>query len=365
VSNTLAGPDVNVPLVIAQGGGAETAFRLDRRYVAESNGRELALGHEAGAWSLDYAAVSPEVPALVGVDAAAILAGRASLESLLGRLAAIRADGAARRGGLWAQALWRRDRFDDILYKVARSETSCAQAGGDLVAGDGEGREIVFGLYYDHAKTDTRMAGGVSTAAAVSDGAVVYVNCKAGALRLDAAARVGRDRYEIAVPDTPRFGLRGASWAASLGAGWLFDAGATDWNLEPSARLTWQGRSVDEARDSFGRAFNLDAAESLEGRAGLACWQEFAWCGALRVKPRLSAAIVREFRGATLLRVGDPYDPRAATEYRNDFGGGHGELGAGFLMELGRGITLHGEALWHFGGKLGGHALNLGLGKTW
>jgi outer membrane autotransporter protein len=352
-----------VPLILT-GGSADDAFALDKRY-ANHRGRDLAIYNRDGEWWLDWAVISPEVPAIIGADAVALLAGKASLAALGGRLQTLRMGDSAdpRQGGLWLNGFQRRNRVDDTLYKGARADIWGAQAGGDIVVSAGK-RTLTFGAFCDFAKTDMSLPDAVSSTGMTSNGAGVYMDYKAGSFYLNALARAGRDDYEVTVPGAPRIDMDGNSWAAALTLGWLIE-GRKECNVEPQVQLAWQTHSINDAVDAFDRQFSLDSADSLEGRAGLLVWWDFIRGRTLRFRPFVRGSVVMEFEGRTALRVGERYSDAPAAVFANDFGGGYGVVDAGFSLALGRGVSLYGEGSWYVGGKIGGHTFNLGLGKAW
>ncbi len=351
----------NTPLVLT-GGSEDGAFVLDKRYTTHY-GRDLAVYNDEGDWYLDYAMISPEVPSMIGVDMSSILVGRASLASLGNRMLAARMNDIPHGKELWVNGLYRRDRIEDSLYKGAKSNTYGVQVGGDFAITD-DGRTLTLGAFYDYATSDIDLPDGISSTRTESNGAGVYIDYKMDDFHGNIILRGSVEDYDVEIPNTPKFTMKGNSWAAAVELGYLIEGGA-EWNVEPQVQLTYQTHSIDDAVDSFERRFSLDSADSLEGRAGLLVWQEYAWHGILRIKPYMRASIVKEFKGDTVLYVSERYATEPAETFENTIGGGYGVVDAGFAMELGRGFNLYGEAAWYIGGKVEGYSINLGLGRAW
>lgn len=364
LTGTAFGSGTNTPLVVAERGATNTAFTLDKRYVS-TNGRDLDLYYSSanGTFSLDYAVISPEVPAITGADITAILINRASMNSLANRMLAARLNETPRGFQLWTQGLYRKDKMKDTLYDGATIDTKGIQVGGDFVTGN-DNHSITVGVFYDYAKADTDLSGNTSKTKTESNGAGAYIDFKAGNFHIGAIARGARENYDICVPATPAFSMDGNSWSAAIEIGYLIK-GNSEWNVEPQVQFTYQTHNIDDAVDSFDRRFSLDSVDSLEGRAGVLIWQEYAWFRDLLIKPWIRASAVSEFKGKGRLHISERYSIEPSKTYENNFSGGYGIFDAGFSLEVDRGINIYGEGSWYMGGKAEGYSFNLGCSYTW
>jgi outer membrane autotransporter protein len=292
------------------------------------------------------------------VDAAAILAGKASFSSLSHRLAQARAGGATRNMELWAGGLSRGEKLDGSLYHDAKAETQGLQVGIDWAKPIGGGG-FSFGVYFDCSKSGLRLADRAVSTDTESTAGGLYAAWTLGKWHLDTMVRRANGHYDISPRNTAPFSMKGDSWGGSIETGLALPLGRA-WRLEPQVQLTCQTHRIDKTKNADGRTFEVDRATSLEGRAGVRLWRDLSWrAGMSKLTPWLRTSWLREFKGRTIVRVTDE-DP-----FLNDLGGSTAMIDLGLALELGRGFTVNARGACFLGGKTTGHGFDAALGRAW
>ena len=303
--------------------------------------------------------VAPEIPPVIAIDAASLLIGKASLDSLSSRLSAIRLEGATGKSfNAWIAGLARNDRLSTGIHDGATSKTRGAQAGIDWGASAGKNC-LALGAFFDYAKTDMDcpQPSGKTRAGAKAAGYGLYAGLKRGAFYADAIARQSGEDYDITTPGSGTFGTSGKSSAASLGAGYAI-SGLAKWTLEPQARLAWQSHKIDNVTDPVGRRYDINRAESLEALAALRVSQSLEWRAGLLLAPYARAGLTREFKGKTKITV-------ANEPFENSLADTGGLIEAGAVMQLGKGAYALVSVAWQKTRKLESHSLDATLGLRW
>ncbi|OAM89807.1 autotransporter outer membrane beta-barrel domain-containing protein [Termitidicoccus mucosus] len=342
-------------LVVAQGGSSEDAFELDQPYM--SGIYEMSLRNNGGTWSLVANEIAPDVPAVLGVDASALFIGKASMESLGKRFTATRSLNVPHRFELWLNGLYREDNISDTAYEGTESHTAGVQVGGDWSLALGGAGRLTLGLFYDYARTDMTLPFADSSTETESHGFGGYAAYKVGAWFANGLFRMGREDYTVSMLRTPAFVMEGDSWAASIEAGRVFEVDSR-WRVEPQVQLSWQGHSIDDVTDKFGRTFVVDSVSSFDARAGVRLWEEYQWKPGLLITPYARLGAAYEFKGRGRVTV-------AGTPFENDLSGLNGLFDAGLAMQLGKGLSLHLDGSWYLGRKLDGYSFNLGAAYAW
>ncbi|WP_334319584.1 autotransporter outer membrane beta-barrel domain-containing protein [Termitidicoccus mucosus] len=358
ISGTSGLPSDNATLVHADGGfsNGEGTFVLAERYVLP-NGKDAILEYAADGDLRIASTFSPEAAAITGADAAGFLIGKAAVDSLDGRLLALRMNNqAAHRYDLWMAGMHRHDKITSTTYDGTKSNIQGAQVGVDTFFGE-DSRSLVFGVFYDYAKSDMHQLRNIASARTESNGGGLYAMYKHGAFYIDGIMRGSREAYEVSVPGTPSFGMDGDSWAGSVAIGYVIE-GDLGWNADPEVQLTYQSHRIEDATDMWGRIYHTDSTESLNGRAGVRLWTQREWKKGLGIVPWLRGGYEYEFKGEGRMTVGgEPFE--------NSLSGGGFMLDAGVSMQLGHGFSIDGSGAWFYGAKLGGYSASLGCRYAW
>ncbi len=338
----------------------------DPAYTAEFAGRQVAgaydwtVRRDGSRYLLAADQLSPEVPAVGGIDAAGYLVGQAALDSLNKRLMASRrhAEAAAAPAfQFWADGLWREDRVGGALYDRAKARTTGFQAGADWnnQAAGGE-HFFTLGIFYGQAEMDLDLPGKTSSTNTASDGWGLYGGWQSGPLYVNALIRVSDEDYEIFVPGTQSFRTDGSSRAAALEVGVKLPTGWA-WNIEPQAGAVVQKHKVSAPADSMGRSYAIEAADALAARAGVRIWRDFSLWGG-KFSPYARASVTYDWDGRGAIRV-------AGLQFDDYFGGSTGALDAGTTFALGRHFILNLEGGWYAGAKLDGYGFNAAAAWRW
>jgi outer membrane autotransporter protein len=308
--------------------------------------------------------VAPEVPALLGVDAASLLVGRAALDALGARLQSSRAGAIAGARGftLWLNGFHAADKLTAAraLYEGAHHTATGAAAGAEWTYSTAAGT-ATHGFFVDFAASDLDQdAAPVKTnTASESRGFGAYFSHRPGRWYFNALLRLSNDDYDIDIPGKPRFSTSGDGWAGSFESGVTFlDAGGF-LNWEPQFQLTYQTRDTDAATDAAGFAYDIARAASVEGRLGVRLWLDYK-IGAARLRPFLRASFACEFDGATEVRVAG-----SDTVYKNTLRGRREIFDLGADLRLGRHFAAGASASIHTGESTQGAAFDLNLGWAW
>jgi outer membrane autotransporter protein len=304
--------------------------------------------------------VAPEVPALLGVDAASLLVGRAALAALGARLQSARANAPAGARGfsLWLNGFHAADKLTAArtLYEGARHAATGAAAGAEWTFATATGA-ATHGFFVDSAAADLDQdTARVKTATATeSRGFGAYVSHRPGRWYFNALLRLSSDDYDIRVPGKPRFSTSGDGWAGSFECGATFlDAGGF-LNWEPQFQLTYQTRDTDAAADAAGFAYGIARAASVEGRLGVRLWLDYK-IGAARLRPFFRASFAHEFDGVTQVRVAG-----SDAVYKNTLRGRRELFDLGADLLLGRHFAAGAAATLHTGESTQGAAFDLNL----
>ncbi len=335
-------------------------------YTAEIAGRHVSGAYDwvvtpsedRKKYTLSADLLSPEVPAVGGIDAAGYLAGKASAAGLSRRLMAMRAENSPHDFQLWSGGLWREDRLNDALYHHAEARTSGIQIGADWNNKKGSDKPATVGVFYDYAETDMDLDGKTSSTKAKSTGIGFYASYRPAPLYIDLLIRNSQEDYDIIVPGMPVFSTEGTSIAVSIEAGGVLPVDWS-WNIEPQFQAMLQKHKVDAVSDAFDREYAIDSADTIEGRFGVRLWREFSvWSGKGRFASYIRPSLVYEWEGEGAVTVG-------GRRFKNVMGGSYGALDAGVSLMLGRHFLINLDGGWYAGSKMNGYAFNAGLSLLW
>lgn len=346
-------------IVVVQGANTPGAFfqnknngvRLDDGgYVIWMQNADASTG---GRW---VNAIAPEVSALGGMDAAAILVGKASFDSLERRLALTRAEAPRQGKTVWMSGLHRRDEMQGRLYDGVMSDTNGVQAGGEWTF-PGAGGMFVAGVFCDYAWTNMKHEPNISKSTAKSAGFGAYGLYQHGPWHGSVMLRGSKEDYSVDVPGAASIDTDGDSFGGSLtfGCDLPIEYG---WKVEPHGQFTYQRHSIDDTDDSYGRAMRITSADSAELRAGLRFWREFIWTEDRIFRPYGRISYLYDFKGRGRIDI-------FGTTFENYMGGGNCLIDAGFEMQLSRGLAINFAAECRTGGKVESYGGNLGMSYSW
>jgi outer membrane autotransporter protein len=365
---TLDGADAALEKTFLEITGADAApdyaAELDRRRVSGAHDWVITRSEDRKIYTLSADALSPELPALGGIDGAGYLAGKSALAGVSRRLMAGRAENAPHDFQLWASGLWSADKLNGALYHHARAETAGLQLGGDWNNKKDSETPVTIGAFYDRIDTDMDLDGKSSSTKTVSKGAGFYASYRPGPYYFEAALRASREDFDIIVPGAPVFSTEGSSIAASIEAGGVMPLDWS-WKIEPQLQGVLQKHKVDGATDSFGRGYAINSADTVEGRFGVRVWREFVlWGGRGRVALYIQPSLVYEWGGEGIVTVRDPATGESRP-YDNRMGGSYGAADAGAALTLGRHCLINLHHGWHGGAKMHGYAFDASLSLLW
>ncbi|MDR1010616.1 MAG: autotransporter-associated beta strand repeat-containing protein [Opitutaceae bacterium] len=335
-------------------------------YIAETAGRHVSGAYDwvvtpsddRKKYTLSADQLSPEVPAVGGIDAAGYLAGKASASGLSRRLLAMRAENGPHDFQFWSGGLWREDRLNDALYNHAQARTRGIQIGADWNNKKGSDRPATIGVFYDYAETHMDMDGKTSSTKSGSNGAGFYASYRPAPLYIDLLIRGSRENYDIIVPGMPAFSTEGTGIAVSIETGGVLPVDWS-WNIEPQLQAMLQKHKVDAVSDAFDREYTIDGAGTIEGRFGVRLWREFPmWNGRGRLAPYIRPSLIYEWEGEGVVSVG-------GRSFKNHMGGSYGALDAGVSLMLGGHLLVSVDGGWYAGSKMNGYAVNAGLSLLW
>lgn len=295
-------------------------------------------------------------------------AGAAADAGILGKT-----DGAPGQGA-WARVIGERSRsrWGGTVEAQATGNLIGLQAGFDILrtAPYAGGHSDVVGVYVAYtdfnAPSVRGFADGVPNAVAgrllVSGPSVgaYWTHTGPSGWYLDAVLQASW--YDIATRsgDGTSLGTSATGYAASLAAGYPIRI-APGWQVEPSAQLTWQGISVDRARDAISTV-DWDPGDALTGRIGArvqytARTPEALW------QPYAQVNLWHTFSGHDRVSLGSD------APIENRFGETALEVGAGITAEVSRSLSFfaHASYRWSIAGDSRQTATqgSIGLRVTW
>ncbi len=308
--------------------------------------------------------LSPEVAAAGGLDAAAYLTGKASLDAISQRLLAGRTASQKNEFQVWAGGMRRENTMTADLYDGAEVRANVTQVGADWNFGKMSARPLTLGVYYDHADSDMEMRARASQSRTTSYGVGVYGSYRTKPLYVDVILHAARSDYEVDVPFAARFTTKGTSTAASIEIGGVLP-GSTAWNVEPQAQIVYQRHEIEDTTDGFGRGISVASAASIEGRAGVRVWREFAAARReIAFIPWVRASLVHEINGrGSVTMLGRGKGPDAV--FDNKFDGSIAVIDGGFGLEWKGGFRLQVEGAWYHGDMLKGFGGSFGAAFAW
>ncbi|WP_148663224.1 autotransporter outer membrane beta-barrel domain-containing protein [Termitidicoccus mucosus] len=365
-TTSAAAGDTRIQLIEAgQGMDGGAAFRLAERYT--SGGYDLMLSPDG---FLYIKTIPAELPAVLGMDVAPILIGKTSLGALANRLALARSGGASHGGALWAGGLYGYDRLKSGAYDGGDASTYGVQTGADK-RWSGDTWALTAGVFYDYAKSDLHFLGDSGSAETTANGAGVYLSYDFRSFYVDALFRAAREDYTVTVPGAASFDTEGESRGGALELGYMIKTRSGE-KIVPYARVGWLTHDIDATTDSFDRVYRIDGAESLECRAGVRMWNQFAWGAKTRLVPRLGIALARELEGGTEVTVDatrfadTEFEETATRKFRDNRTKGTGVLlEGGAALEMGRHWALSLDASLYMADKMENFTVNLGLRRLW
>jgi outer membrane autotransporter protein len=281
--------------------------------------------------------------------------GKASMDALSRRISSARGvEKTNHSGGIWVNALYRYDKIDTGLYSGARGNIKGIQAGGEWRgAGDESGAAI--GAFVDYINANMDQAAGASEADTESDGLGLYASVTTGNWYADAVFRHSREDYQVLVPGTPEFSTTGHSRAVSAELGYLISGRE---NVVPFVQVVWQDHDIEDESDSFGRAYQISGANSVEVRAGARTVHEFSFWENCRGFFYARAAILYECKAKSRVRVGDYV-------FDSDLAGVGGMVELGMSLQFGKHMHIGLSGAAELCEQRKGYAANLTIGCTW
>jgi outer membrane autotransporter protein len=310
-----------------------------------------------GLWSASGVPV-PAVPAVTGLDAAALLVGKASFASLSRRLMSSLDNAVPHDLQLWTNGLYRHDKLTAGTYNGAVNSTAGVQVGADWTCRvNNSDTLLTLGVFYDCAKADMDQSRSLSSSDTEANGAGVYALIRGGKWYLDGIFRGAGQNYTISVPGKPDFTTKGDSWAGAVGIGYVM-TDKSGWNLEPQIQLIYQTNYIDDAVDSQGLVYRVNGAESLDGRIGFRLWEQFQWKSGRILAPYARVSLIHEFKGDSEVLVSDDI-------FVNSLGGSGFMADAGIAMQLTRALFANAQASWFYNSKIESYSFNLGISCAW
>ncbi|WP_068770256.1 autotransporter outer membrane beta-barrel domain-containing protein [Termitidicoccus mucosus] len=345
-------------LEITGAGNPVYTAELDGRHVSGAYDWMVSRSIDGKTYTLSADQLSPEVPAVGGIDAAGYLIGRASLGGLSQRLMMARGNGIGHSFDFWTNGLYREDRLANALYNKARARTKGVQVGGDWNNKASTDDYFTIGMFYDYAETDMDLDGKTSSTTTKSHGVGLYASYRPGVVYADVIIRSAQEDYEIVVPGTRSFATEGTSIAASIEVGGRLPV-EWSWNIEPQAQAVVQKHKVDNPTDAMGREYTIESADTLEGRVGVRIWRDiFVWNGGKRLTPYVRASLVYDWDGRGSVMV-------AGGKFDNYIGGSIGMIDAGASLQLAKHFDINIDGGWYAGSKLNGYTFNAALSLLW
>jgi outer membrane autotransporter protein len=350
--------------MLAVTGAGDLAAAFAHEGIVEFGGGQYtydpAANAGAGGWTVQAA---EPVSAIGALDAAALLIGKASFDSLSNRILATRENAPApAKKQIWLAGFQRREKLATVRYDRhdtaprADADTQGIQAGLDWISVLPQ-YTFALGAFADYAKSDMHLPRRASTGTVRATGAGAYAAWKINRWHIRAIFRQSKETYDITAARVAPFETSGYTWGGLLAAGAGFKPAAR-WRLEPEAQLAYQTHNIKDVTDAAGRRYVVENAASLDARAGLRLAREIVFQNGVKLIPRLRASYLYDFDSDCRLRVADEL-------FRNNLGGAGAEIDFGLAAELGRGTALQLNAAWRHAKATQGATLAASFAHAW
>lgn len=336
---------------------AEYSFYLGERYV--DGAHDYTISPDG---VLSAGIISPELPLVLGVDAATIFMGKASLDSLANRMSLLRFGATSHGYEFWVNGLYRTDRLSSGDYEGTFIDTMGVQTGVDARL-NRDTWKLSAGVFYDYVTADMRLYDGKSSSDTTSHGVGAYLAYSRQSLYMNAVFRASKEDHTIEVPETPSFDTDGSSYAGAFEIGYsIKNLGAEE--IVPYARVSYQRNKIDDATDSFERTYTISRTGSLESRAGVRIWQQFDLGVKNKLIPHFGVAVAHESKGESKVTV-DRGKNKESPFRDNHLDGVGGLLEAGAALRFGNrcAVNLHGT--WYLAEKTEFYSINLEFRYLW
>ncbi|EPY97161.1 hypothetical protein L799_09175 [Enterobacter roggenkampii EC_38VIM1] len=144
-------------------------------------------------------------------------------------------------------------------------------------------------------------------------------------------------------------GRTGGDWrqyalSTALEGGYQFDL-INDVSITPYARLAFVQMTSEEVKLSNGMKGNTGTPRSVTGESGAKLSGKFS-LGSTEFKPYLSAAVVQEFANSNEVTINE------RNRFDNNVKGTSGKYGLGASVNVGKDVTLYGEANYRQGSQI-------------
>ncbi|AWI09457.1 autotransporter domain-containing protein [Ereboglobus luteus] len=367
-ADNLAGQADSLPLNVirVEGGGGE--FLQSGRLTYGVKDYVLTYEPDTGTshWRISTAS---EIPAIVAVDAALMLANHASFGGLSQRLESMGLlDGYKGRQGFdfWVNGIYRRDKFSDTIYDGATANTYGWQAGVDYTDAN---RTFALGVFFEQITSDTDMPYATDTKSD-TDGFGAYITYRPSKWFFNLLIRLSKGTYDINIPNTPQFGTDTGSAGISVEVARYYEFG-NGWLVEPQVQFLWSRSNVDNTKDSvpvsgiedpltnYGREYRVSAIDYSSLRASVMVSRRFVTGNNWELRPYARASFANEFGGDTDMTV---YTIGETIKYKNSLGGTYGTLSGGATVRIHDRFDIWTDLAWYCAGKIDGFSVNFGAG---
>lgn len=311
-------------------------------------------GGTAGVWAPDAISAAP---ALLGIDASAVLAGKAAFASISQRMMFQRLVNGGHSLELWVNGAYRRDKIRGGGYSSSKVNMQGVQVGGDWTVSKAEDESKTFGFFYDYAKSDLDVSRNVADADTESHGVGAYFTERTKSWYMDVILRYSKSDFDVDVPNQPTFSTKGTNIGVSVEFGYVKNLNK-NWLLQPFAQVVGQHLEIDNTIDAYGRGYRIYNITSLEARGGFSLSREYRRKSGLWTSLYARGSFAYDFEGKGELHV-------VNTLYRNNFGGGLASFDMGLAAQLSRVIKMGVDVSAQRGANIQGYGVNLNIALAW
>ena len=367
-------PTSGIQLVDVTGGAAASNgnFVLGQRVVAglfdyslvKADGQNWYLQTDAplsggGTPIIGPGTVSPEIPTIASFNTLGLLTGQAQLDTLqfrLGEYHRLDTD-ATKSSELWGRGYYNEDNLHTGDFGAARVDIGGTQVGGDLRFKDvfTQDDRLYLGGFAEYANAQGSPYAGKTTLD--SYGAGLYATYYHQGWYVDAIFKGDYNDYHAYVPSDPEMSTSGYGLAGSLEGGYQFDLGH-GWAVEPQAQLTYQYEEIDSMNDRFGRTYNFNQPQTLDGRLGVKVENSFLLHDGRRITPYLRTSVVHDMLDNNSLTVD-------SVTVDTPYGGTSAMFDGGITVNLTKNIDLYVSGILVAGTKEDSTGVSGGVRFAW
>ncbi|KAA0983454.1 autotransporter outer membrane beta-barrel domain-containing protein [Pseudomonas sp. ANT_J12] len=338
VASSGADPVSDAPIKVVQTAGGSAQFGLVNGPV-DVGAFTYGLVKEGEDWFLqpNKEVVSTPTRAVMSIFGTSPTVIYGEMATLNNRMGDLRVNGGPTGG--WIRSFGSRYSISGSAYGAGYSQNQAGISMGVDTPVQIAGERVLLGAFVGYSKSDLDLGRGSSGEIGSTSMGLYGTWLGDSGYYLDTVAKLNRFRNEAKI--TMSDGTQTKGNYNNLGTSASVEFGKhielnSDYYIEPFTQ--WQAAAVQGKDYELGNGLNADAntTRSLLGKAGMNVGRSMTFANGSKLRPHLTAAVVREFAKNNEVSVND-------NKFNNDLSGNRLELGAGVSWTLNDRWQLHAE----------------------